>query len=77
VLTSLIALGVFILGLVVTLVQSFSILPIAILGIIFLILILLQYYNKVNHITENLEKIVFIITLILIAISFIYLYKPV
>ncbi|MDR3222341.1 MAG: energy-converting hydrogenase A, subunit K [Methanobrevibacter sp.] len=77
ILTSLVAIGVFILGAVVSLLQSMQILPILILGIIFLALILLQIYPKFNHITENLEKIVFFIVLFLIIISFIYLYKPI
>jgi energy-converting hydrogenase A subunit K len=77
ILTSLVAMGIFILGIVVTLMDSTQILPIVILGIIFSILILLQVYPEYNHISENLEKIVFIVALISIIISFIYLYKPI
>jgi energy-converting hydrogenase A subunit K len=77
ILTSLVAMGIFILGMVVTLMNSTQILPIVILGIIFSILILLQVYPKYNHISENLENIVFIVALISIITSFIYLYKPI
>ncbi|MDR3291889.1 MAG: energy-converting hydrogenase A, subunit K [Methanobrevibacter sp.] len=77
ILTSLVAIGVLVLGAVVSLLQSIQILPILILGIIFLVLILLQIYPKFNHITENLEKIVFFIVLGCIVISFIYLYNAI
>jgi energy-converting hydrogenase A subunit K len=77
ILTSFIAIGIFVLGTVVSLLQSIQILPILILGIIFLILILLQVYSKFNHITENFEKIVFFVTLFSIIISFIYLYEAI
>ncbi|MDR1820242.1 MAG: hypothetical protein LBR15_08380 [Methanobrevibacter sp.] len=77
ILTSFVAIGIFVLGTVVSLLQSIQILPILVLGIIFLILILLQVYPKFNHITENFEMIIFFVTLFSIIISFIYLYKAV
>ncbi|MDR2873997.1 MAG: hypothetical protein LBV42_04590 [Methanobrevibacter sp.] len=77
ILTSFVAMGIIVLGIVVTLMNSIQILPIIILGIILSILVLLQAYPKYNHIAENLERIVFFVALISIIISFIYLYKPV
>lgn len=77
ILTSFVAVGIIVLSTVVSLLQSMQILSVLILGIIFLVLILLQVYPKFNHIAENLEKIVFFITLICITVSLIYLYKPI
>ncbi|MDR2830040.1 MAG: energy-converting hydrogenase A, subunit K [Methanobrevibacter sp.] len=77
ILTSFVAIGIIALSAVVSLLQSMQILPILILGIIFLVLILLQVYPKFNHVSENLEKIVFFMTLIWIMVSLIYLYKPI
>ncbi|KZX12593.1 hypothetical protein MBCUR_10040 [Methanobrevibacter curvatus] len=76
-LTSFVAIGIIVLGLIVSLYDSVTILPIFILGIILFVLILLQRYHRINHITENIEKIVFIGTLIFIIISLIFLYKPI
>ncbi|MDR0912786.1 MAG: hypothetical protein LBM96_09340 [Methanobrevibacter sp.] len=77
ILSSFVAIGVIVLGIVVSFINTMLILPIAILGVILFILLLLQVYPKVNHITENIEKIVFFITLLFIISSLIFLYKPV
>ncbi|MDR2624688.1 MAG: hypothetical protein LBC39_09045 [Methanobrevibacter sp.] len=77
ILTSFVAIGIIVLGTVVSLLQSMEILAILILGIVFLILILLQVYPKFSHIAENLERIVFFIALVFIMVSLIYLYKPI
>ena len=51
--------------------------PIAIFAIIMIPLVLLQQRKKFKNFTENLEKIIFFITLFVIAISFTILYKPI
>ena len=75
-LTSLLAVGIIIVtGLVVGL-HRWEVLPVTIFGLIMFPLILLQTKKKFAHITENIEYVVFIITLAVIAIGFIMLYKP-
>jgi energy-converting hydrogenase A subunit K len=75
-LASIVAIGVVILSLIVSYYDMIIILPVAILGIMLFLLIILQIYPKVSHISEKLENIVFIITLFAIIFSFIFLYKP-
>ncbi|WP_297982723.1 energy-converting hydrogenase A, subunit K [uncultured Methanobrevibacter sp.] len=77
ILTSLVALGVFIVAGIAAYFQSILALPLAIIGIIFVPFILMQNNEKRAHIAETLEKAAFLITLIIIILSFIYLYSPV
>ena len=77
VLTSLVALGIFIVAGLAAVYQSILALPLAIIGIIFVPFILIQNKEKTAHLAENLEKLAFFITLFIIIISFICLYCPV
>ena len=74
VLTSLVALGVFIVAGLTAVYQSMLALPLAIIGLIFVPFILVQNKEKYAHLAENLEKIAFVITFL---ITFICLYKPI
>jgi energy-converting hydrogenase A subunit K len=76
VLASFVALGVIIASGLAGVIQRWEVFPVTIFGFIMFPLILLQNKEKFAHITENLENIVFIVTLIIIAISFAVLYKP-
>lgn len=76
VLVSLVAIGVVIASGITMLIQRWEVFPVVIFGIIMFPLILLQNKEKFAHITENLENIIFIVTLFIIAISFLVLYKP-
>lgn len=76
VLVSLVALGVVIASGLTMLIQRWEVFPVTIFGIVMFPLIFLQNKEKFVHITENLESIVFIVTLFIIAISFVVLYKP-
>ena len=75
-LTSLVAIGIIVVGLLATLLHSTVLAPIPILGVILAILILLTNKGNFAHKIENLEKIMFFITFIVIICSFILLYKP-
>ena len=74
-LTSLVALGIVLVGLLATLFHSVVLAPIVIIGLVLEVFIL---YSKGNfsHKIENIEKICFVITFISIICSFILLYKP-
>ena len=74
-LTSLVAVGIIVVGLLTSVFHSMIILPIVVIGIILAIFTL---YAKGNfaHKIESIEKICFVITLIAIICSFILLYKP-
>ncbi|AMD17162.1 hypothetical protein TL18_03475 [Methanobrevibacter sp. YE315] len=74
-LTSLVAVGIIVVGLLTSVFHSIIILPIVVIGIILAIFTL---YAKGNfaHKIESIEKICFVITLIAIICSFILLYKP-
>lgn len=76
VLVSLVTVGVIIASGLTMIIQRCEVFPVVLFGIIMFLLVLLQNKEKFAHITENLENIVFIITLFIIAISFIVLYKP-
>ncbi len=76
VLTALVALGIFIVAGLAAFYQSMMALPLAIIGIIFVPFILMQNSEKSAHLAENLEKVAFFITLFIIIIAFICLYKP-
>ena len=77
ILTSLVALGIFIVAELAAYFQSILALPLAIIGLIFVPFILIQNSEKNAHLAENLEKIAFIITFLVICITFICLYKPI
>ena len=67
VLTSLVALGIFIVAGLAAIYQSILALPLAIIGIVFVPFILMQNKEKNAHLAENLEKISFIITFLIIS----------
>lgn len=75
-LTSLVAIGIIVVGLLATLLHSTILAPIPILGVILAILVLLTNKGNFAHKIENLEKVMFFITFIVIICSFILLYKP-
>ena len=74
-LTTLVGVGVIIVGILATLLHSVVLLPIVIIGIILTVFLLLSR-GKFSHKIESMEKICFVITLIAIICSFILLYKP-
>jgi len=76
ILTSFVAGGIIIASGLAAVFQRWEVIPVTLFAAIMFPLILLQTKKKFAHISENLENIVFIITLIVIAISFIVLYKP-
>ena len=75
-LTSLVAIGIIVVGLLAAVLHSILLAPVPILGLILLILILLTVKGNFAHKIENLEKIMFFVTFIVIVCSFILLYKP-
>jgi len=77
VLTSFVAVGVIVASGLPSVLHANLVAPVAVFGIIMFILVLLQYRKKFTSLAENLEKVVFVITLVIIAVSFIILYKPV
>jgi len=77
VLISIATFGVLVASVLPTVFHLSIVAPVAIFAIIMFPLVLLQYKKKFIDISENLEKIVFIITLFAIAISFAILYKPI
>lgn len=74
-LTSLVAIGIIVLAIITTYLQSTIIAPIVIIGIVLAIFTLLAKGNF-SHKIESIEKICFVITFIAIICSFILLYKP-
>ncbi|KZX16586.1 hypothetical protein MBCUT_07400 [Methanobrevibacter cuticularis] len=77
VLTSLVAIGIIVAsGLAATL-QTMIVFPVALFGLVMFPLLWIQTTKKGVHLAENLEKIVFLLTLFIIAISFAILYVPV
>ena len=74
-LTSLVAVGVIVVGVLATLFHSIVLAPIVIIGIILLAFTLLSR-GKFSHKIESIEKICFIITFLAIVCSFVLLYKP-
>ncbi|WP_407420932.1 hypothetical protein [Methanobrevibacter sp.] len=76
-LTSLVAIGIIVVGLLATLLHSTLLAPIPILGIILAILVLMTNKGNFAHKIENIEKIMFFVTFIVIVCSFILLYKPI
>ncbi|MEE1156335.1 MAG: hypothetical protein U0K80_02865 [Methanobrevibacter sp.] len=76
-LTSLVAIGIIVVGLLATILHSTILAPIPILGLILAILVLLTNRGHFAHTVENIEKIMFFVTFIVIICSFILLYKPI
>ena len=74
-LTSLVAIGIIIIGVLTTVFHSAVIAPIVIIGIVLAIFVLLAKGNF-SHKIESVEKICFVITFIAIVCSFVLLYKP-
>ena len=75
-LTSLVAIGIIVVGLLATFFHSTLVAPIVIIGIALAIFVLLSKGNF-SHKIESIEKICFVITFIAIVCSFILLYKPI
>lgn len=75
-LMSLVAIGAVIVSALAMFIHSTSLLIIAVPCLIIAILMALMNKKSIVKISENLETIVFFFTLIVIIISFIYLYKP-
>ena len=73
--TALISVGIIVVGLLTTLLHSYLIAPIVIIGFVLAICVLLAKGNF-SHKIESIEKICFIITFLAIICSFILLYKP-
>ena len=76
-LTSLVAIGIIVVGLLATVLHSTLLAPIPILGLILAILVLLTNKGNFAHKVESLEKIMFFVTFLVIVCSFILLYKPI
>ena len=76
-LTSLVAIGIIIVGLLATVLHSTILAPIPIIGLILFVLTVLTNKGHFAHKIESLEKIMFFITFIVIICSFILLYKPI
>ena len=74
-LTSLVAIGVIVVGVLATVFHATILAPIVIIGIVLAIFVLLSKGNF-SHKIESMEKICFVITFIAIICSFILLYKP-
>lgn len=74
-LTSLVAIGIIVVGLSATILHSTILAPIVVIGVILAIFVLLAKGNF-SHKIDSIEKICFVITLIAIICSFILLYKP-
>lgn len=76
-LTSLVAIGIIVVGLLGAIFHSILLAPVVILGLILALLVLLSMRGGYAHKIENLEKIMFFITFIVVVCSFILLYRPV
>ena len=74
-LTSIVAIGVIVVGVLATLLHSITLVPIIVIGIV-LAAFLLMSKDKFSHKIESIEKICFVITFIAIICSFILLDKP-
>lgn len=76
-LTALVAVGIIVVGLIAAVFHSMILAPIPVIGGILAIIVLLTNKGNFPHTTENLEKIMFLVTFIIIICSFIMLYKPI
>lgn len=72
---SLVSVGIIFLGVIVTFLQTTIAWPIIALGIFFLAIVLLVNRGMWAHKIENLEKVFFFITFIIVCILFIMHYK--
>ena len=75
-LTTLVAVGVIVVGILAAYFHSAVLAPIVIIGIILAIFLYLSRGNF-SHKIESIEKICFVITFLAIVCSFILLYKPI
>lgn len=75
-LTSIVAFGIIIVGLLTTALHSYLIASIVIIGALLTIFVLLAKGNF-SHKIESIEKLCFVITFLAIICSFILLYKPI
>ncbi|MCQ2737096.1 MAG: hypothetical protein MJ224_00620 [archaeon] len=77
VLTSLVAVGIFVVAGIAAYLQSIVVWPLVVIGLIFIPFILLQDKVKFAHLAEKLEHIAFFITLVVIIVGFLIVYTPV
>jgi energy-converting hydrogenase A subunit K len=75
-LMALVGVGAIIMSVLAVFEQWIIVVPITLAVIFLAFLIFYQNRNRLIHISESLEKIALIVTLILFIISFIYLYRP-
>jgi energy-converting hydrogenase A subunit K len=75
-LMALVAAGVVLASGLAAFMQWMVVIPITIAGVLITIIMLLQNRDKAVHFAENLEKWVFIGTLLFFIVAFIVLYKP-
>jgi len=75
-LMALVGVGAIIMSVLAVFEQWIIVVPITLAVIFLAFLIFYQNRNRLIHISESLEKIAFIVTLILFIVSFIYLYRP-
>ena len=73
--TTLVGVGIVVLGLITTFIHSTLVAPIVIIGVILTAFALLSKGNFAHKI-ESIEKICFVITILAIICSFVLLYKP-
>lgn len=73
--TALVAFGIVVVGLMTTFLHSTLIAPIAVIGLVMAVFVLLSRGNF-SHKIESIEKICFVITFLAIICAFILLYKP-
>lgn len=76
VLTALVAVGILVVTGITCYFHSMLVLPVAIIGLIFIPFIILQDKILFSHLAEKLEHIAFFITLAVIIVGFILIYKP-
>ena len=74
-LTTLVAVGIIIVGLIATLFHSTVLAPIVLIGVVLAVFVYLARGNF-SHRIESIEKLCFVITFLAIVCAFILLYKP-
>lgn len=74
-LTTLVAVGIIIVGLIATLFHSTVLAPIVVIGVVLAVFVYLARGNF-SHRIESIEKLCFVITFLAIVCAFILLYKP-
>ncbi|MBU4534328.1 MAG: hydrogenase [Euryarchaeota archaeon] len=75
-LMALVALGIMIASGLVAFLQWMVVIPVTLVGLIFTIFLLQQNKDEAVHLSEKLEKAVFLITLIFLAVALVVLYQP-